>query len=165
MEAYAIAKKWKGAAFENIKRVSNTKVGDVGQAFAESLCEVLELSYEVPRDPKTGKRMRTSPWDIKIEGAEFEMKTATEDVRGSFQFNHIRYHRQYDGLLCLGITPNDIMFDAWTKADVATGKAGHLVSMDKGSSATHKLTKRRGQLRPIADFEEHVLHVISLLQS
>lgn len=81
-------------------------------------------------------------------------------MHDNFQFNHVRYHRDYDALLCIGITPDDILFDAWSKAEVTTGKAGHLVTMDKGSSATYKLTKRGGQLRPIADFEEHVINLV-----
>lgn len=48
---------------------------------------------------------------MRIEGASFELKMATEDVHGSFQFNHIRYHRPYDALLCLGIAPENILFD------------------------------------------------------
>lgn len=93
------------------------------------------------------------------------MKTATEDVSGSFQFNHIRYHRTYEAILCIGVGPSVILFDAWSKADVATGKAGKLVSMDAGSSATHKLTKRPGQLRPISYFEEHILNLIGEMQA
>ena len=101
---------------------------------------------------------------MRIEGASFELKTATEDVHGSFQFNHIRYHRPYDALLCLGITPENILFDAWSKAEVVTGRAGRLVSMDKGSSATHKLTRRRGQLRLIDEFETHLLEIVTMLE-
>lgn len=99
-----------------------------------------------------------------MEGVTFELKTATEDVHNAFQFNHIRYHRQYDGLLCVGVAPESIFFDAWSKAAVVTGRAGHLVTMDRGSSATHKLTKRAGQLRPIAEFEDRVLDLIAQLE-
>ncbi|WP_419917917.1 hypothetical protein [Candidatus Poriferisocius sp.] len=155
LDGYADDNKWIGSRFEAIKRLSNTKVGTVGQDFVEGLCDELNFEAELPvgRSPQ-------SPWDIRIEGVTFELKTATEDVNGSFQFNHIRYHRKYQGLLCVGIGPDDIGFDAWSKADVTTGAAGHLVSMDQGSSATWKLTKRSGALRPIADFESHLLNLI-----
>jgi len=69
----------------------------------------------------------------------FELKTATEDIGGSFQFNHLRYHREYDAVLCIGIAPSDIYMGSWTKADVATGAAGKLVSMEKGANASYKL--------------------------
>jgi len=160
---YEDAKKWVDAPFEKIKRISNTKVGDVGQDFIERLCGSLDFVCEFP-ESRRGKRSRNSPWDIRIEGVTFELKTATEDVHGASQFNHIRYHRTYDGVLCVGIGPDRILFDAWSKADVATGKAGSLVSMDAGSSATHKLTKRSGQLRSVEEFEDPMLNLIAELQ-
>lgn len=140
--------------------MSNTKVGDVGQDFVERLCGELDFACEFPTNAD-GVRLRNSPWDVCIEGVTFELKTATEDVKGSFQFNHIRYHRTYDALLCVGISPESVSFDTWSKADVATGNAGHLVPMDRGTSATYKLTKRAAQLRPILDFEDRLLDLIA----
>ena len=163
LDGYGDAEKWVDAPYEKIKRISNTKVGDVGEDFVERLCAALGFECEFPEEG--GKRKRTSPWDVRIEGVTFELKTATEDVHGNFQFNHIRYHRSYDGVVCVGIAPASIVFDAWSKADVVTEKAGHLVSMDAGSSATHKLTKRKGQLRPITDFAEHLLNLIGEIQA
>lgn len=49
------------------------------------------------------------------------------------------------------------------RPEVATGEAGHLVSMEKGGSVSHKLTKRRGQLRPIHEFEDHVLNLVAAI--
>jgi len=152
--------KWVGAPFEGIKRLSNTKVGRVGQDFIEELCNVLGIPFEFPENPK-GVRKNQSPWDIKVGDMTFELKTATEDTRGYFQFNHIRYHREYDALLCLGIAPARIMFHAWTKADVTTNKAGTLVSMEKGANATHKLTKKPDSLLDISGFEDHILSLVT----
>ncbi len=159
---YADSYKWVGQRFENIKRLSSTKVGDAGQDFVEALCTNFGLTCEFPLNAK-GRRVRTASWDVRIEAHTFELKTATEDINGSFQFNHIRYHRDYEALLCIGIAPNDIYMGAWTKAEVVTGRAGRLVTMDMGSSATHKLTKRQGQLLPIDDFRDTVLSVIAKL--
>src|ERR1700680_2779029 len=84
--------KWKQGDFIGIKTVSNTKVGSIGQDFIEGLCNALSIPCVFPlREDET--RMTQSPWDIEICGVKFELKTATEDVGGSFQFNHIRYHR------------------------------------------------------------------------
>ena len=147
--------KWKEGDFVGIKTVSNTKVGCVGQNFIESLCDALSVPSSFPlREDNT--RMTQSPWDIEIFGVKFELKTATEDVNGSFQFNHVRYHRPYDALLCLGVTPNNLYFGAWTKADVVTGKAGNLVTMEKGANASYKLTKKPSNLHPIVDFEQKI---------
>ena len=152
---YRNPSKWDGSVFERIKHISNTQVGDVGQDFISEVCRRSGLRLELPTTEE-GQPRRQNPWDMKINGVTFEVKTATEDVKNAFQFNHVRYHRQYDALLCVGISPNSICFDAWLKSTVATGGAGHLVTMDKGSSATWKLTKRATQLRPIAEFEQHI---------
>ena len=98
-------------------------------------------------------RAKQSPWDIQINGVKFELKTASEDVSGSFQFNHIRYHRPYQGVICLGISPDQIYFYIWSKAEIVTGKAGSLVSMEKGANASYKLTKKPATLLPIKEFQ------------
>lgn len=143
--------KWGAGAFIGIKTISNTKVGAVGQDFIESLCNALSIKCKFPMK-KDETRLSQSPWDIEIDGIKFELKTATEDVGGSFQFNHVRYHRPYDALLCLGVTPNKLYFRVWSKAEVTTGKAGSLVTMEKGANASYKLTKKPSDLIPITKF-------------
>lgn len=149
------AEKWNDARFEAVKRLANTKVGDVGQDFVERLSREVGFECALPTD-KQNKETKHSPWDIDIQGVKFEVKTATEDVSSAFQFNHIRYHREYDAVLCLGIAPSAIYFGVWSKADVATGKAGGLVTMDKGSSATFKLTKKPNDLHQIEDYKDQL---------
>lgn len=149
---YADGDKWANRKFEHIRRIPNPKVGDVGQDFVERLCTATGLKCEFPLKAD-GTRKRQSSWDMRIEGATCELKTASEDTSGAFQFNHIRYHRDYEALLCVGIGPSDIYVAAWSKAEVATGKAGKLVSMEKGANASYKLTKKPSQMYPIMDFE------------
>ena len=141
--------KWDGAILHKIKQISNTKVGSVGQRFIEKLCDQLTISYLLPASTQ-------SPWDIEIKNIKFELKTATEDISGKFQFNHIRYHRPYQGLLCLGVSPANLYFGVWSKADVTTGKAGNVVTMEKGANASFKLTKAPSQLYEIADFQSKI---------
>ena len=62
--------------------------------------------------------------DLKLGGKLFEVKTASEEQGGSFQFNHVRLDRTYDYLFCLGIRPDSILFDAWRKGAVSEGSAG-----------------------------------------
>lgn len=147
--------KWDEAKFGKMKTISNTKVGSVGQAFIERLCNELKISCEFPVNSH-GERLTQSPWDIKISGVEFELKTATEDTNGNFQFNHIRYHRKYEALLCLGVSPMELYFKVWSKAEVTTGEAGSLVSMEKSANASYKLTKKPGQLISIDKFEDEI---------
>lgn len=147
--------KWDGAKFGKMKTISNTKVGSVGQAFIERLCIELNIDCDFPENAQ-GERLTQSPWDIRINGVEFELKTATEDTTGNFQFNHIRYHRPYDALLCLGVSPEALYFRAWSKAEVTTGQAGRLVSMEKNANASYKLTKNPAGLIQIGDFDSEI---------
>ena len=118
------------------------------------MCKELSIPCEFPI--LNGKRAKQSSWDINIGGVKFELKTATEDTGRHFQFNHIRYHRKYDAVLCLGVAPNDLYFGVWSKADIATGKAGNLATMEKGANASYKLTKNPSGLFPIKDFEHTI---------
>jgi hypothetical protein len=156
LQSHGNAPKWTGATFGGIKTLSNTKVGSVGQDFIEKLCHKLNLECIFPVNAK-GKRASQSPWDIQINGIKFELKTATEDINDHFQFNHVRYHRPYDALLCLGVSPERLCFGIWSKADVATGKAGNLVSMEKGANASYKLTKSYEQLDEVSVFYDKLM--------
>ena len=147
--------KWDDAILGKIKTISNTKVGSVGQAFVERLCGELNITCSFPIN-ETGKRKTQSSWDVRISNIEFELKTATEDTNNSFQFNHIRYHRNYQALLCLGVCPNNLYFGIWSKSDVATNKAGALVSMEKSANASYKLTKTPNQLHEISKFKNEI---------
>lgn len=150
---YENSPKWVNAPLGDIKILSNTHIGDIGQDFIKKWCDAEGLVWEASESTQ-------SPWDIKIESITFEVKTATEDVKDNFQFNHIRHHRNYQALLCLGVAPDEILFDAWRKGDVVEGKAGNLVTMDKGSSATFKLTKKRAVLRPITEFSDKISDLV-----
>ena len=152
--------KWTGSIFEGIKLVSNTAVGNVGQTFVRNLCSELGFENEPPYTP-TGEEAYTFPWDLKIEGITFEIKTASEDVHGRFQFNHVRLHRNYDALLCIGICPNSICFQVWTKAEVATDKAGTLTSMEKGGASDFKLSKGKKDMLSIEEFKDKMQQFIS----
>lgn len=162
IKAAANDKKWIGARNEGIKIVSNGAVGRVGQTFVESLCSALGLPFTLPVGA-TGRLLAQSPWDIAILGKQFELKTATEDVSGCFQFNHIRYHRPYDAAIFIGVAPNQILFDSWSKADLVTGKAGRLVSMEAGANASYKFTRRPAQLHHFTDFETRIRALVSTL--
>lgn len=154
--------KWNGAKFEGIKTLANTHVGSVGQNFVETLCEELCLPCEFPMS--SGKRLNQSPWDIRILGKTFELKTATEDTSRCFQFNHIRYHRTYDAALFIGVAPDSVFFDCWSKADLVTGKAGRLNSMEAGANASYKFPRRRAIMHSIDQFETRIRALVASMQ-
>lgn len=136
--------KWTGATLSPFRQVANTNRGDIGEDF---LCRYLRhAGVSVVRSVT-----RTKMWDLEIEGRRFEVKTASEDVSGAFQFNHIRLDRAYEYLRCLGVRPEEIRFGVWRKGEVSEGAAGTLVRMAEGQSTTHNSTKGVPALRPIEE--------------
>jgi len=141
-----VDKKWTDKPLYLIKILANSSKGDLAEAFVTQYSNVLGFHAE--------KKNRLGDFDVKINDKKFEVKMATEDLTGNFQFNHIRYDYRYDWVLCLGITPDSILFEIYSKGDVATGKAGNLVSMGRGQNSSFKLTKPKNSLRPISEFKE-----------
>lgn len=85
----------------------------------------------------------------------FEVKVATQNINRSFQFNGIRYDRQYTHLFCLGITPSSIHYLIVSRQQVGM-KDYKMVSMAKGSNATFKLSRRIEQMKEFENFAEDV---------
>ena len=144
--------KWSGATLEPFRQVANTNRGDIGEDFIVRYLQHFDI-------PVTKSESRVHPWDLDIAGLKFEVKTASEDSSGSFQFNHIRLDRGYDYLLCLGVRPEEIVFNAWRKGEVSEGVAGTLVRMAEGQSVTHKLTKRPDTMKSIKDLPDWIRNV------
>lgn len=139
---FPIADKWLKGCFCGIKTATNTGVGNIGEDF------IVEYSKALGFDAKISEN-RTS-WDIEINGIKYELKTATEDVHGKFQFNHFRTHRDYDAVICLGVSPDELYIDAVTKKYLLEK---HLVSMEKNANASYKWTRSPQELRKITSFK------------
>ena len=137
-----IDSKWTDKPLYSIKILDNSCKGDLAEEFVMEYCKKLGFKVEFGKS-------RLGDYDLDIEGKKFEVKMATEDKNGNFQFNHIRYDYKYHYLICIGITPDSILFTIHTKADVATGKAGSLVSMGRGQNSSFKLTRPKKTLCPI----------------
>ena len=138
---------WTNAPLESFRRVANTNRGDIGEEF------VFRYLRDAGAAVSKGDS-RVEEWDLLVNGKRFEVKTASEDTGGAFQFNHIRLDRAYDYLLCLGVRPSAILFNAWRKGDVSEGGAGTLVRMAEGQSVTHKLTKKPADMMDIAELPD-----------
>ncbi len=132
---------------EAFRQVANTNRGDIGEEFVRRY--LAQHGIEVAKE---GSRVSTA--DMRVMGKMVEIKTASEGTGGNFQFNHIRLDRRYDYLLCLGVRPADIVFNAWTKGEVSEGKAGNLVRMAEGQSVTFKLTKKPSAMRAIEEIPD-----------
>ncbi len=141
--------KWIGSTLEPFRQVANTNRGDIGEDF---LFRYLKQSgIRVARNDS-----RVAVWDLEIEGRKFEVKTASEDMSGAFQFNHVRLDRNYEYLLCLGIRPESLVFRIWKKGALSEGAAGTLVRMAEGQSVTHKLTKQPRQMLEIEELPDWI---------
>ena len=144
LKAVAKNDKWITSPFSAYRRLGNTTRGDIGEEFVRRYLAQFGIVAK-----RRGSRVAKT--DLTIEKMRFEVKTASEDTGGKFQFNHIRYDRKYDYLLCLGVQPESLMFGIWSKGDVAESKAGSMVRMAEGQSVTFKLTKGQGEMRPIEE--------------
>lgn len=149
---------WTDAPLEPFRRVANTNRGDIGEDFVQRYLQ---------RHGIVANRLgsRISAADLEIGGKLFEVKTASEDKGGAFQFNHVRLDRTYDYLFCLGIRPDSILFDAWRKGAVSEGAAGTLVRMAEGQSVTFKLTKKPATMRKIEELPGWMLKEVLLPES
>ena len=138
--------KWIGKPLYLIKILPNSNKGDLAEAFVKEYCNALGFKAE--------KEHRLGDFDVMINNKKFEVKMATEDLTGNFQFNHIRMDFDYDWLICFGVSHSDIFFEIYRKEDVVMKRAGVLVPMGKGHNADWKLTKKKSVLLPISKFKE-----------
>lgn len=134
---------WQGSPLLGYRKLGNTNRGEIGEEFVRR--------YLKKEGITVGHGGRTSLTDMKISEHAFEVKTASLGANGTFQFNHVRLDRKYEYLLCLGICPEEIVFNMWRKGEVAEGNAGRLVRMAEGQAVTYKITKKRSDMMPIAD--------------
>jgi len=144
-----VDKKWTDKPLYLIKILANSSKGDLAEEFVMVYCKALGFKVE-------DKKTRLGDYDKIINGKKFEIKMATEDLTGNFQFNHIRYDYKYDWVICLGVSPDSILFEIYSKAEIATEKAGNLVSMGRGQNSSFKLTKPKNTLKPISEFNDEL---------
>lgn len=93
---------WKDAKFLNQRMIQIDKRGSVGERFY-----LLALTSLYPRriEYRDGDQ---GDWDLKIGKIKFEVKTASLDKSGKFQNEGLKKDGDYNGVLFLGIAPNDI---------------------------------------------------------
>lgn len=142
VKSKATEEKWVDSPFVGYRALGNTTRGEVGEEFVRQYLGQFGIKATRPGS-------RVTKTDLVVNGRKIEVKTASEDVGGKLQFNHVRYDRDYEFLLCLGVLPQGLVFDLWSKGDLAEGKAGTLVRMAEGQSVTFKLTLSPDSMRPI----------------
>lgn len=142
---------WSKAPFGLFKLISTTEKGDIGEDF---LAELLTAAGHSKVKVIKGRR---GQYDVSLEYKNetllFEVKVATEDTSGAFQFNGIRYDTTYTHLFCFGISPNELGFIVVPKAKLGAGKY-KMVPMARGSNASFKLTRKKSELLSFSDFKK-----------
>lgn len=136
--------RWDRGKFVAIKSLSTTEKGNIAEDFAVWLAQ--HHGHQAKRH-----QSRRGEWDIKIADKTLEVKTATQDINGNFQFNGIRYDTKYDLLLVVGVLPDSVLFNIYPRKDLMDMP---LVNMAKGTNATYKLTRQPSQLRPLSEFPD-----------
>ncbi len=139
----ASPQKWARGPFIGIKVLSPTEKGNIAEAFVVRLAQRYNLKA-APHESKRGE------YDVMVAGKKLEVKMASEDVKGKFQFNGIRYDTKYDMLCVIGISPDDVRFNIYPKSEVTTNLT--LVAMQKNTNATYKLTRKKAELLDLAEF-------------
>ena len=149
IDEYARSKsqRWDIGRFRAIKALSATEKGNIAEDFAEWLGNF--NGFDTERHSS-----RRGPWDVRIAGFAVEVKMATQDVNGAFQFNGIRYDYPADLIMVLGIAPDDVWFNLYARRDLVDLT---LVSMRKNSNSDFKLTRTPAQLLPVRQFRTRFL--------
>lgn len=132
---------WRNTPLEVVKLVSNSVVGKSGELFNIALFTNCNL--------KVQKHSVRGEHDLIVNGIKIEVKTATKDTSGSFQFNGIRHDRKYDMLSVLGIAPQKIYFRFYHKSALTNER---MVLIAKNIKGNHKMTRRPSKLWNIKDF-------------
>lgn len=145
---------WQGSPIIGYRLLGNTNRRKVGEKFIRRYLEHYGINAR-------SNGNRTSKTDMQIGNIGFEVKTASLEANGTFQYNHVRLDRQYNYLLCVGLCPNNVVYSLWRKGDIAEGTAGRLVRMAEEQSVTFKLTKRLDEMLSLDSFIPEIQSVIS----
>lgn len=93
---------WVNAKFKQQRLLQIDKRGSVGERF---FLQTLTMFYPRRIEYKDGDQ---GDWDLKIGKMRFEIKTASLDKKNKFQYEGLKKNGDYDGILFLGIAPNDL---------------------------------------------------------
>jgi hypothetical protein len=144
---------WANSPLEAYRRLGMTNRGEIGEQFIERYLNRFGI--------RVMNGNRADETDRRIGTMLLEIKTAGLGAKGNFQFNHVRLDRNYHHLICLGVCPNQLVFNMWPEDVVRANGAGRLVTMARDQLVTYKLTKRFDDMRPIADLVAQVRQAVA----
>lgn len=155
--------KWLRGAFAPIIKVEKGLRGEVGEDFAAAMLQLAGYKDAEKMTGRSSRKQRKGAFDIRANGRQIEVKTASEDVHGKFQFNGIKYNGDtpFDFLLLIGIAPDEAFFRMYRKGDIPPG----LPMMAKNTPGTHKLTLSPGEMHSLEDFAAQAISYLGAPKS
>lgn len=144
---------WVGKKFGSLKLASSTEKGNIGEDFLAALLrEMGRVDVEVVKG-------RRGEYDVGVGAVKFEVKVATLDVHGSFQFNGVRYDTKYTHLFFLGVLPESLRYEIVAKQTLGDG--GYtMVAMAKGTNSSFKVTLPEKRMKSFDRFEAEVRRLL-----
>ncbi len=149
---------WREKTFVDLKVTSTTKKGDMGEDFLAVILRQCGYNDVVVVKGRRGD------YDVRLcsggKTIDFEVKVATQDTKGKFQFNGIRLDTRYTHLFCIAVLPENIKFLIVPKPWLNNRDDYRMVSMAKGSNAAFKLHRKEAQLKEFNNFEDEVRQIL-----
>lgn len=121
--------KWANARFAPLKFLSPTDTGGVGLNFLYIYLRAAGFAVDLP-STASGRYAAQARYDISVAGLDAQLKTATEDSRTRFQFNHVDLEAGYRLLVCIGVSPNDLKAAVWPRGPLASAWAASAVGRE-----------------------------------
>lgn len=153
----SLENKWVNSENELLKHASTSALGNFGE---DLLVKIFNHHGHKARRVNGG----IGEYDVLFdERIRLEVKTATEDISGGFQWNGIRMSVDYDFALCLGVSPNDFHINMWSKEYCVDNLT---TSMFKGGVDSYKLSggprSRKWRAYPLNEenFEKYIINEI-----
>ncbi len=107
---------WKDpeSKYKEYRNLQIDKRGSFGERFfAKVLFEIYHRRIKIEyNDGDQGD------WDLKINGIRFEIKTSSIDVNRKFQNEGLKEEGEYEGVLFLGVAPNQLYIKFILKKDI-----------------------------------------------
>jgi hypothetical protein len=141
------------------KYASKTKQGDSGEGMVRSsIDQILSTIYGSNKVETSIVNKGKGEFDIIIEFLEtgriikIEVKTATEDVNGSHQFNGLK-KVNYDYAFLFGVSPEECFFEMKTHEDITKTLT---TNMSKGVDGSYKKSFSQKDLIPFTDLNLYI---------
>ena len=146
------------ATFRRIKQMPTSDKGAVAEEYilllAQEKLDPLAHKNPAPRDD----------YDVIILGKKVEVRLATEDVSGNFQFNGTIFNRHEEFFFLLGLDMHgDILFNIHPAESIKSGDLGNVCPMNKqhGQIGSQKFTRKKKQMYDISQFAEIMRTVLT----